>query len=397
MDLRAPEYSGDLTISTIPKENNLQSHHTSTTEMHSVLLPKWISKRRAKKLRLILESTNDTLQQLTTPGVQAAQLQLIPFEEQRPFDPRLSNPIDPIYSSPRQFGWNSDSQIAATGFSDMQLHNSRQFYGYDELASNYIYSSNILNMSNYYQLENRILRQSGLTIMTASQVDITSHENAGDTIYNEILNYDRSLIIDNQETSQLQSASEPTMTHFDEPWSTQQVLEDTPPQQAASGNDHIESSDTSIDPPPYEFDEEQESPTYLEKLHKRSDLLSFDPRYKVPILRINPRLVSTREKFNTALLKLVQLNIIPRNIDLWNIIYFEDPQFFKFMPRLLENYHDPELIRDLWEIERLEAGDRYRDELARAIAISLEEYNRKLMLKGFRFRFEREVVPVIRY
>ncbi|KAG7660795.1 uncharacterized protein J8A68_005757 [[Candida] subhashii] len=151
---------------------------------------------------------------------------------------------------------------------------------------------------------------------------------------------------------------------------------------------------TTTPPPPYDSD--IESPSYLEKLHKRSDLISFDPRYNIPILRINARLVSNSQKLNIALLKLSQLNIIPKNIDLWSIIYFEDSQFFKFKPQLIENYHDPEFIRDLWLIDRMEQRERVSDEITRAAAISLEEDSRKKMLRGFRFRFGREVVPVVR-
>ena len=44
------------------------------------------------------------------------------------------------------------------------------------------------------------------------------------------------------------------------------------------------------------------SPPYRENLHKRVDLISFDPRYSIPVLRINKRLV----KNSTNLHKVIR-------------------------------------------------------------------------------------------
>ncbi|KAK6463233.1 hypothetical protein DFJ63DRAFT_312556 [Scheffersomyces coipomensis] len=93
----------------------------------------------------------------------------------------------------------------------------------------------------------------------------------------------------------------------------------------------------SIPPPTDEYNifDNEESPPYREQLHKYLDLISFDPRYNIPIIRINKSLIKNDKNLRKSIKKLIKFNLIPRDIDLWNLNKVDDNDFEAVIPGLL--------------------------------------------------------------
>lgn len=127
------------------------------------------------------------------------------------------------------------------------------------------------------------------------------------------------------------------------------------------------------------------SPPYRENLHKRVDLISFDPRYSIPVLRINKRLVKNSTNLHKVIRKLIKLQIVPEDVNLWDINKVDDGEFYNVLPRLLMNEMEASDQRQHQERQRQRQED-YENELQRALAISLEEENQREMFRGFRYQ-----------
>lgn len=94
-----------------------------------------------------------------------------------------------------------------------------------------------------------------------------------------------------------------------------------------------------IDPPSYDEvleTNDSDSPPYREKLHKHLDLLSFDPRYSIPVLRINKKLIKTHSRLEKSMWKLKEYNILPLEINLWDLRQVDDRCLYKIIPELLD-------------------------------------------------------------
>lgn len=127
------------------------------------------------------------------------------------------------------------------------------------------------------------------------------------------------------------------------------------------------------------------SPPYRENLHKRVDLISFDPRYSIPVLRINKRLVKNSTNLHKIIRKLIKLQIVPEDVNLWDINKVDDGEFYNVLPSLLMNEMEVSDQRQHQEQQRQQQED-YENELQRALAISLEEENQREMFRGFRYQ-----------
>ncbi|KAK6198873.1 uncharacterized protein RJT21DRAFT_51754 [Scheffersomyces amazonensis] len=131
----------------------------------------------------------------------------------------------------------------------------------------------------------------------------------------------------------------------------------------------------SIPPPTDEYDtwEDEQSPPYRAHLHKYLDLISFDPRYNVPVLRINKSLIRNDKNLKKSIKKLLKFNMIPSDVNLWKIIRIDDNEFEMILPGLLPdlaNAPNDGLYRDMTGIEMAE-----RDQVALAMQMSLEVTN----------------------
>ena len=130
------------------------------------------------------------------------------------------------------------------------------------------------------------------------------------------------------------------------------------------------------------------TPPYRERLHKRVDLISFDPRYVTPVLRINKKLIRTPNNLRKTIRKLIQLKIVPEEIDLWKIDRIDDGQFYRVLPQLLNGDDAQQEIRAMNEAMRV-ARERteleFELEIQRAIAISMEEQAQRQLFHGFRY------------
>ena len=125
--------------------------------------------------------------------------------------------------------------------------------------------------------------------------------------------------------------------------------------------------------------------TISRNLHKRVDLISFDPRYSIPVLRINKRLVKNSTNLHKVIRKLIKLQIVPEDVNLWDINKVDDGEFYNVLPRLLMNEMEASDQRQHQERQRQRQED-YENELQRALAISLEEENQREMFRGFRYQ-----------
>ncbi|RCK55970.1 hypothetical protein Cantr_05377 [Candida viswanathii] len=146
-----------------------------------------------------------------------------------------------------------------------------------------------------------------------------------------------------------------------------------------------------IDPPP--LDEyspslmprepvDDYSPPYREHLHRKVDLISFDPRYSIPVLRINKKLIKNKKNLKKVILKLIKLRIVPEDVNLWEINKVDDGEFYNVLPGLI---HSVELQHH--QSERLQQRpEEYENDIQRAIALSLEEENQRELYRGFRYQ-----------
>ncbi|KAI5961542.1 hypothetical protein KGF57_001667 [Candida theae] len=169
------------------------------------------------------------------------------------------------------------------------------------------------------------------------------------------------------------------------------------PMEASTGSPHLRSSNAEEvqeeAPPPLDeyadlHDEPPSTPPYRERLHKKVDLISFDPRYVTPVLRINKRLIKTPTNLRKTIRKLIQLQIVPEEIDLWKIDRIEDARFYHVLPQLLNGEDAQNEVRAMNDAVRV-AHERteleYESEIQRAIAISLEEQTQRQLFHGFRY------------
>ena len=167
------------------------------------------------------------------------------------------------------------------------------------------------------------------------------------------------------------------------------VIEEPPPLDEYAYTDSSDIGDTEVTPP------------YREKLHKTVDLVSFDPRYNIPVLRVNKRLVKTPKNLRQTIRKLNKMGIVPDEIDLWEINKVDDVDFYQMLPTLLTEAHSRhdarEAIANARAVIRAQREDRraeYELEIQRALAISIEEQSQRQLFRGFRYngplREERE-------
>ncbi|CAI5757529.1 unnamed protein product [Candida verbasci] len=145
--------------------------------------------------------------------------------------------------------------------------------------------------------------------------------------------------------------------------------------------------DSEIPPPLDEYKTpDHSSPPYREHLHKKTDLISFDPRYSIPILRLNKKLIKNSNSLNKVIKKLIKLNCIPTEINIWDLEKIDDHEFHVILPELLATY----------EIQQRQAREeREANELQRAIALSIAEQTqrdqRMELFRGFRYNQPRNV------
>jgi hypothetical protein len=122
------------------------------------------------------------------------------------------------------------------------------------------------------------------------------------------------------------------------------------------------------DPPSYDEFAAPEgsigSPPYRDRLHKHYDLLSFDPRFSTPILRINRSLVKSSTKLERSMWKLKGFNILPDEVNLWKVRQVDDRNLYNVLPQLLSD--EP----------ANESGNREDQQLDEAMYLSMIENNR---------------------
>ncbi|KAK6456217.1 uncharacterized protein RJT20DRAFT_42410 [Scheffersomyces xylosifermentans] len=100
---------------------------------------------------------------------------------------------------------------------------------------------------------------------------------------------------------------------------------------------------------------EDDSPPYRERLHKNVDLISFDPRYTVPVLRINKALIRNDKNLQKCIKKMCNLNMLPEEVNLWDIDRVDDREFNALLPSLLPDFSDANsIVTQLREIEIME-------------------------------------------
>lgn len=90
----------------------------------------------------------------------------------------------------------------------------------------------------------------------------------------------------------------------------------------------------SMEPPSY-HSIDGDTPPYREKLHKHLDLLSFDPRFFMPVLRINKRLIKTHSKLEKSMWALKEFGILPIEVNLWDVRQVDDRNLYNIIPSLL--------------------------------------------------------------
>ncbi|KAI5969486.1 hypothetical protein CANMA_001554 [Candida margitis] len=180
--------------------------------------------------------------------------------------------------------------------------------------------------------------------------------------------------------ARLNQRIDPTMYHNEQSTST-----------SAMSNGARQEEDEA--PPPLDeyahlAEDQPSTPPYRERLHKRVDLISFDPRYVTPVLRINKKLIRTPTNLRKTIRKLIQLKIVPEEIDLWKIDRIDDGQFYQVLPQLLNGDDTQEEIRAMNEAVRV-ARERseleFESEIQRALAISMEEQTQRQLFHGFRY------------
>lgn len=123
------------------------------------------------------------------------------------------------------------------------------------------------------------------------------------------------------------------------------------------------------------------SPPYREHLHRKVDLISFDPRYSVPVLRINKKLIKNKKNLKKVIRKLIKLRIVPEDVNLWEINKVDDGEFYSILPGLIHSFEEQQ------REERLQQRpEEYENDIQRALAISLEEENQRELYRGFRYQ-----------
>ncbi|ABN67436.2 hypothetical protein PICST_32772 [Scheffersomyces stipitis CBS 6054] len=136
----------------------------------------------------------------------------------------------------------------------------------------------------------------------------------------------------------------------------------------------------SLPPPQDEYTDihpylHEDSPPYREKLHKYVDLISFDPRYTIPVLRFNKALINNDKKLQKCIKKLSQFNLLPSEINLWDVDQVDDREFYAVLPSLLpelDGNGGPHVLGQVLEMERREQENT---ELQIAMELSLHAEN----------------------
>ncbi|CAK9438357.1 uncharacterized protein LODBEIA_P25810 [Lodderomyces beijingensis] len=145
-------------------------------------------------------------------------------------------------------------------------------------------------------------------------------------------------------------------------------------------------------PPPLdEYAHVPSTPPYRERLHKRVDLISFDPRYHTPVIRINRNLVKTPKNLRQSIRKMDKLQVVPHEINLWEVSKVDDLEFLQNLPQLFFEHEVNEALasslrasrhqQQQEELMRLE----YEQEISRALAISMEEQAQRQLFRSFRY------------
>lgn len=76
-------------------------------------------------------------------------------------------------------------------------------------------------------------------------------------------------------------------------------------------------------------------PPYCERLNKAVDLILFDPRYAYPVLRFNRKLINTTGELLVTITKLLDMRLLPGDVDIHEIRRVDDRKFNKLLPELL--------------------------------------------------------------
>ena len=113
-------------------------------------------------------------------------------------------------------------------------------------------------------------------------------------------------------------------------------------------------------PPP--MDEYAETPPYRERLHRKYDLLSYDPRYNVPVLRINRSLIKNDLLLQKVIIRFAKFNLLPPDVDVWDLDQIDDRFFQDILPQLLPDDSISDRLRE--EIEQIELRTQRYSELS---------------------------------
>lgn len=113
-------------------------------------------------------------------------------------------------------------------------------------------------------------------------------------------------------------------------------------------------------PPP--MDEYAETPPYRERLHRKYDLLSYDPRYNVPVLRINRSLIKNDLLLQNVIIRFAKFNLLPPDVDVWDLDQIDDRFFQDLLPELLPDDSISDRLRE--EIEQIERLTQRYSELS---------------------------------
>lgn len=76
-------------------------------------------------------------------------------------------------------------------------------------------------------------------------------------------------------------------------------------------------------------------PPYCENLNKAVDLILFDPRYAYPVLRFNRKLINSTGELLVTITKLLDMHLLPGDIDIHEIRRVDDRKFNDILPELL--------------------------------------------------------------
>lgn len=101
-------------------------------------------------------------------------------------------------------------------------------------------------------------------------------------------------------------------------------------------------------------------PSYRERLH-RTDLVSFDPRYSYPVIRVNKQLVASDVHLKQTITKLSEMNLIPTDVRLDEVRKVDDRKFTQVLPELIDRE------------DRRRARRRQREDMETAVYLSLIE------------------------